>query len=261
MEMLTASVGRGGRNQFKDVATIQTLINDCLYLLGPLCFLQVDGKIGARTIDAIDMFQKIAMKMTKPDGRVDPRGKTLMALNFKKIRPRPHLVTGLFRDISKPFFKTPSEPSYKFPLAMRPRESYKTGMRRFGATRSGGRLHAGCDLYAQIGTPVYAMADGVVETAGYEFYLGTYAVEVKHLDFLALYGELGKVSSPLKKGATVKKGQLVGKIGKLQGLNMSMLHLEMYSGKENGRLTVKSNLPYKRRSDLIDPTSILDKAK
>jgi murein DD-endopeptidase MepM/ murein hydrolase activator NlpD len=198
------------------------------------------------------------MKMDEPDGRVDPGGKTLMALNLRKIKRRPLIPTDLFKDISKPFY---SAPSYKFPLANRPIESYKTGMRRFGANRSGGRLHAGCDLYAPAGTPVYAMADGVVETAGYEFYLGTYAVEVKHADFLALYGELREVSSALTKGATVKKGQLVGKVGQLRGLNMSMLHLETYSGSGKGRLTVRSNLPYKRRSDLIDPSSILDKAK
>jgi peptidoglycan hydrolase-like protein with peptidoglycan-binding domain len=60
IEKLTASVGKSGRNQYKDVATIQTLINDCLYLLGPLRLLQVDGKIGAKTKDAIELFQKMS---------------------------------------------------------------------------------------------------------------------------------------------------------------------------------------------------------
>ena len=39
-----------------------------------------------------------------------------------------------------------------------------------------------------------------------------------------------------------------------------MLHLELYSGKATGALTVRGNKPYQRLADLIDPTPILDKA-
>ena len=103
----------------------------------------------------------------------------------------------------------------------------------------------------------------IVETPVYDFYLGTYAIEIRHPDFLARYGELGKmeVTSNLKKGDTIKKGQIIGHVGELRGINMSMLHLELYSGEEAGALTNRNNSPYKRRSDLIDPTPVLDKAK
>ena len=47
-----------------------------------------------------------------------------------------------------------------FPLSFRPAESYHERPRSFGAPRDGGtRSHAGCDLYAPIGTPVRAVAD------------------------------------------------------------------------------------------------------
>ena len=38
----------------------------------------------------------------------------------------------------------------------------------------------------------------------------------------------------------------------------SMLHFELYEGTGSGPLTVRSNPPYQRRSDLVDPTSYLD---
>lgn len=43
---------------------------------------------------------------------------------------------------------------------------------------------------------------------------------------------------------------------------MHMLHLELYTSAISGStLTVKANKPYQRRSDLINPTEILNKAK
>lgn len=51
------------------------------------------------------------------------------------------------------------------------------------------------------------------------------------------YGELGTVSSVLKKGASVKKGQHIGTVGYLKPIDMSMLHLEMYTGKQKWLLT------------------------
>lgn len=248
MESIVSSVGKEGKNNFKDVVTVQTLINGCIHLLKPLTLLEPDGKVGKKTIEAIELFQRNVIKMVNPDGRIDPSGKTIQLLNQKYVAN------------NKPSAKEINiSGAIKFPLKTRSPSNYKSGMRKFGSNRSGGRKHAGCDLYAPIGTPVYAMDDGEV-TNFYAFYLGTYALEVKHSGFVARYGEISKTATNIKKGSKIKKGQLIGYVGELKGLNMSMLHLELYSGTASGPLTVRGNKPYQRRSDLIDPTPILDKA-
>jgi murein DD-endopeptidase MepM/ murein hydrolase activator NlpD len=115
-----------------------------------------------------------------------------------------------------------------FPLEERPQVSYKSGGRNFGANRAGGRKHAGIDLYAPVGTPVRAMADGKVLQV-YQFYLGTWVIEVDHGSFIARYGEVKQTNIRVKVNEEVTRGQVLGQVGKLQGLKASMLHLEMYS--------------------------------
>ena len=146
----------------------------------------------------------------------------------------------------------------RFPLNFVPAESWHVSPRRFGANRSGGRKHAGCDLYAAVGTPVFAVGDGTVR--GFSlFYQGTYALTVQHKDFLIRYGEIGRnIAESLAVGSQVTEGQQIGVVGDLEDLPLSMVHLEMYSGTGSGPLTVPANVPFKRRSDLIDPTTFLD---
>ena len=151
-----------------------------------------------------------------------------------------------------------------FPLPQRPSESYKSGARRFGSKRARGRRHAGIDLYAPVGTPVRALADGKVLQV-YLFYLGTMAIEVDHGSFIARYGELQGGSVQVRIDSRIDRGQKLGEVGKLKGLDFSMLHLEFYGTAESpsleGRgLTQKSNPPFQRRNDLIDPTPSIDLA-
>ena len=118
-----------------------------------------------------------------------------------------------------------------FPLSFRPAESYHERPRSFGAPRDGGtRSHAGCDLYAPIGTPIRAVADGVVLNF-YFFYKDTWALEVDHFEFVVRYGEIRKDLPPgVRIGAQVQAGQELGTVGRLTGLDISMLHFEMYQG-------------------------------
>ena len=136
-----------------------------------------------------------------------------------------------------------------------------TSPRSFGSGRSNGRKHAGCDLYAPVGTPVRAMAGGKVLTALYSFYGGTYAIEIDHGTFVARYGEVqSAVADQLAVGATITPGQVIGQVGKLNNYHKSMLHLELYAGTETGALTDRAKKPYQRRGDLFNPSTWLDAA-
>ena len=63
-------------------------------------------------------------------------------------------------------------------------------------------------------------------------------------------------------------GQRIARVGHLVGIKVpsDMLHLELYKGTASGALTVKGPLsakrsdgvPYMRRSDLMDPTTLLN---
>lgn len=152
-----------------------------------------------------------------------------------------------------------------FPLEKKPKESYHDGARRFGSNRSKGtRKHAGIDLYAPVGTLVRAMADGVVLQV-YEFYAKTFVIEIDHGTFIARYGEVSPKGILVDARDEVTRGQALAKVGQLAGLNMSMLHLEMYGSTESplakGKgLTQKGKPPFQRRDDLINPTDSIDQA-
>ena len=79
---ISGSVGKSGRNNEADILTIQKLLNKHASKTG-FRRLTEDSMIGRKTITAIGMFQKKFVGI-RPDGRVDPSGKTMAALNGEK---------------------------------------------------------------------------------------------------------------------------------------------------------------------------------
>lgn len=86
MGNITSSVGDGGVNNRSDVSTVQRLLNR-FPQLGDTP-LKVDGLCGRGTISRIRAFQSQVLKSSRPDGRVDPGGRTLAALNAGGEKPR-----------------------------------------------------------------------------------------------------------------------------------------------------------------------------
>jgi len=243
MLTITQSVGEEGKNLKNDVLTIQKVLNRVKPPLTAKPLVE-DGLYGKNTFNAISVFQKKHVLLVKPDGRIDPGGRTI-----KKLVQLGVMVT--------------PEQRVLFPLSFKPTESYKSGMRAFASNRSNStRKHAGVDLYAPKGTPIRAMKDGKV-IQHYNFYLGTRALEIDHGDMVVRYGEVSHVAPGIAAGATVKRGQVIAYVGELvfkSGNKMSMLHLEAYKGTMTGPLTVRTAKPYQRRTDLFDPTKLLDGA-
>jgi hypothetical protein len=78
---IVGSVGKGGANRLDDVKTVQVLLNANLGRLMPLQRLPEDGRSTPALIGAIEEFQRRVAKFHVADGRVDPHGRTLAALN------------------------------------------------------------------------------------------------------------------------------------------------------------------------------------
>ena len=93
----------------------------------------------------------------------------------------------------------------------------RTGNLAFGARRSATHVHQGIDLPRPEGTPVFAVADGVVEHAsdvwapGFNGY-GAHVVIAHQDGTRALYAHLQRTTVP--KGRHVLAGELIGHVGR-----------------------------------------------
>lgn len=232
---INGSVGLGGENQTADVQAVTSLLNNNLRFLKPIILVPPDNI--SELVRAIRAFQRRVALFSNPDGRVDPNGKTLRLLNLNAK-------------------SSEIIPDYRFPLAHPAVLSYREGGRQFAAGRNG-RFHAACDLVGDHEQDVFAMEDGKITEAPYSFFDGTLAFEVTHKGgMVCRYCETHSLASGLSLGAHVQKGDLLSKT-KFNSSGSVMLHLEMYSGAATGALSTGLP-PFKRRSDLLDPTEFLD---
>ena len=93
-------------------------------------------------------------------------------------------------------------------------------------------FHAGLDLPAPFGTPVYATADGIITKVAYEqFGLGLYVVVSHANGFETIYGHLSKFHFP--EGYKLHRGQLLAQVGTTGKSTGNHLH---YAIKKDGVL-------------------------
>lgn len=128
----------------------------------------------------------------------------------------------------------------------------------FGAARSEppGRRHAAVDLYAGDGSPIVALADGVVvgTVFGYAIGAGLEAVAVDHASFSCVYAEIRLSDVARRAGARVRAGDRLG-TGARNGDGNVMLHLETWKrGRAPKTWTQWIGTP---PADLLDPTRML----
>ncbi len=90
-----------------------------------------------------------------------------------------------------------------------------------------GRMHRGIDIAADIGTPVHAAADGVVEFAGWNS--GGYGnmIDIRHADgSVTRYAHLNRIL--IQNGQQLKQGQQIGEMGSTGYSTGPHLHFEVH---------------------------------
>ena len=112
-------------------------------------------------------------------------------------------------------------PSFRWPV----RGKVITG---FGPKTSGGQ-NDGINVAVPEGTPIKAAEDGVVAYAGSELKGYGNLVLVRHSNgFVTAYAHASELS--VKKGDTIKRGQVIGKAGATGNVTSPQLHFEVRKG-------------------------------
>ena len=102
----------------------------------------------------------------------------------------------------------------------------------FSITMEDYRLHLGIDVAASAGSPVYAVADGTVESVEFHPMMGQTVVIVHKDGYKSVYQNMQTaVPSEITAGAEVKAGAQIGTVGDTALIEISEephLHFELY---------------------------------
>jgi murein DD-endopeptidase MepM/ murein hydrolase activator NlpD len=130
--------------------------------------------------------------------------RTMNAFSFSDEHGRPHLYDEQGNALGPQFLR--------FPLNFKYISSGFT-FHRYHPLLHIYRPHVGVDLAADYGTPVKAVADGKVESAGWQGELGN-CVRLSHENgMVSIYGHMEKISPDLKPNGYVRVGQVIGWVG------------------------------------------------
>jgi murein DD-endopeptidase MepM/ murein hydrolase activator NlpD len=102
------------------------------------------------------------------------------------------------------------------------------------------KMHAGVDFAAARGTPIFASGDGVVTFAGYNGSYGKF-VRIKHNDtFSTAYAHAHRIAPAVRKGTSVRQGQVIAYVGSTGRSTGPHLHYEILkNGRQVNPLLVK----------------------
>ncbi len=97
----------------------------------------------------------------------------------------------------------------------------------FGAPRSGGRTHQGCDIMTARNTPIVAVTDGVIlRTNPYDTGLGGITIHLRGDDGnVYYYAHLASIKEGIKAGVRVEAGQVIGYAGNTGNASGGAVHL------------------------------------
>ncbi len=93
------------------------------------------------------------------------------------------------------------------------------------------KFHPGLDFSAPQGTPIYATAEGIVQTAGnLGNGYGNHVVIQHGYSYSTLYGHMSRIKA--KRGQKVKRGEVIGYVGNTGKSTGSHLHYEVFKGRK-----------------------------
>jgi murein DD-endopeptidase MepM/ murein hydrolase activator NlpD len=150
-------------------------------------------------------------------------GRVLIGVGFEPAGGRLAYYDPQGRSLRKTFLKSPLEFS---------RITSGFTYRRPHPILGGVRPHLAVDYAAPVGTPVWAVADGVVVHAGWNGGNGIQVHLRHHAGYETLYNHLSRLGAGVRRGARVQQRQVIGYVGST-GLSTGP-HLD-YRVAKNGR--------------------------
>ena len=90
--------------------------------------------------------------------------------------------------------------------------------------------HNGIDLAAEVGTPALAVADGEIQTVGYDDLNGNYIRVMHENSTVAAYAHLSAVADEVAPGAQVNRGQVIALTGVTGAATGPHLHFGVQVG-------------------------------
>lgn len=109
---------------------------------------------------------------------------------------------------------------------------------RYHPIAGGLKLHRGLDIGMPSGTPVNSVCSGKITSAGWNGSYGNCVmVRYQHdeTDITVLYAHLSSIS--VKKGASIKDGTIIGRVGSTGNSTGPHLHIELIDGGYSGDIT------------------------
>ena len=160
------------------------------------------------------------------------QGKSYEAFRFADGHGAPHYFTSDGESLKRAFLKAPLSFS---------RISSGYTMRRLHPIHKVVRPHPGIDYAAPIGTPVKAIGSGTVLFAGWGGGAGRY-IKIKHSNgYESTYMHLSGFARGLKKGKSVRQGEVIGYVGSTGWSTGPHLDFRMkHNGKFINPMTVTS---------------------
>lgn len=157
-------------------------------------------------------------------------GKTYHAVFFRDREGREGYYTPDGKSLRKAFLRSP------LPFS---RVTSGFTSARFHPVLKTWRAHKGVDYAAPTGTPVRAVADGIVDFAGRQGGYGNLVV-LKHRGTISTaYGHLSGFAKGIKRGRRVKQGEVIGYVGATGLATGPHLHYEFrVAGVQRNPLTV-----------------------